>query len=129
VRSLVLDAGALISLDRNDRTMWSLLRVAADEARPVLVPTAVIAQAWRDGTRQVPLSRALAHCEEVPLDGFAARAAGLLCAASKTSDVIDATVVLVAAGNTDGSTIATSDRRDIERLLAALGTSAAIIEV
>jgi len=57
---------------------------------PVYVPAGVISQAWRDGTGQALLSRALRHCDEVPLDGVLARAAGLLCGQAGTADVIDA---------------------------------------
>lgn len=130
--SLVLDAGALISLDRNDRGTWALLRVAADESVAVFAPAAAIAQAWRDGARQVLLTRALAHCDEVALDGTRARAAGMLCGKAGTSDIVDASVALTAAGAArhGGSvSIATSDPADIGKLLDALGVSARIVAI
>jgi hypothetical protein len=37
--ALVLDAGALIALDRNDRSVWAMRRNAADDATPVFDPT------------------------------------------------------------------------------------------
>jgi hypothetical protein len=37
--ALLLDAGALIALDRNDRSVWAMLRNAADDATPVFDPT------------------------------------------------------------------------------------------
>lgn len=49
-----------------------------------------------------------------PLDAAGARAAGQLCAATSTSDVIDASVVLVARV-IDGVTV-TSDSDDLRRL-------------
>jgi hypothetical protein len=120
VSALVLDAGALIALDRNDRSVWAMLRVAADAGDAVHVPAGVIAQAWRDGRRQVLLVRALRHCHEVPLDGLLARAAGLLCGQASTSDLIDASVALAAAGATCRGAVAvlTSDRDDLHHLLA-----------
>ena len=75
-----------------------MLRVAADAGDTVHVPAGVIAQAWRDGRRQVLLVRALRHCHEVPLDGLLARAAGLLDAAPGTLAVVDG-VVGVPGGN------------------------------
>jgi hypothetical protein len=131
VTALVLDAGALIALDRNDRAAWAMLRVAADDASTVLVPAGVIAQAWRDGRRQALLSRALSHCDEIPLDGVVARAAGLLCGRSGTADVIDASVALTAAGvaRQESVAIATSDHDDICRLLSALDVTARIVQV
>ncbi len=59
--TLVLDAGALIALHRNDRSVWAMLRNAADDSAEVSVPAGVIAQAWRDRSRQALLARALAH--------------------------------------------------------------------
>lgn len=49
---IVLDTGALLALERNDRQMWARLKVAAEAELPVLVPVAVVAQAWRGGPRQ-----------------------------------------------------------------------------
>ena len=129
--ALVLDAGALIALDRNDRAVWAMLRVAADDASIVHVSAGVIAQAWRDGRRQALLSRALAHCDEVPLDGVVARAAGLLCGRAGTADVIDASVVITAAGIARHGEVAiiTSDPDDIRRLLSELDVAARVVQV
>ena len=129
--ALVLDAGALIALDRNDRTAWAMLRIAADDGSTVRVPAGAIAQAWRDGNRQALLSRALAHCDEVPLDGLMARAAGLLCGRAATADVIDASVAVTAAGIARHNTVAivTSDVGDMRRLLSILDSSARVVLV
>ncbi len=129
--ALVLDAGALIALDRNDRGVWAMLRVAADDASTVHVPAAAIAQAWRDGRRKALLSRALAHCDEVPLDGVVARAAGLLCGRAGTADVIDASVALTASGvaRHEAVAIATSDPDDMRRLVSVLDVAARVVQV
>ncbi len=128
--SVVLDAGALIALDRNHRETWALLRIASDEANLIEVPAGVIAQAWRDGRRQVLLVRALRHCDGVPLDGALARAAGMLCADARTGDIVDASVAMVAAGRArfDTVCIVTSDPGDIGHLLKTLGVAVHIIE-
>ena len=129
--ALVLDAGALIALDRNDRIVWAMLRVAADDGSTIQVPTGAIAQAWRDGARQALLSRALAHCDEVPLDGLMARAAGLLCGRAGTADVIDASIAVTAAAIARHETvaIATSDPGDVRQLLSVLDVSARVVQV
>ncbi|MDQ3739154.1 MAG: twitching motility protein PilT [Actinomycetota bacterium] len=129
--ALVLDTGALIALDRNDRAVWAMLRIAADDAATVQVPAGAIAQAWRDGRRQALLSRALAHCDEVALDGPLARAAGLLCGQASTADVIDASVAVAAVGLSrhDDVTVVTSDADDIRHLLSELNLPARIVEV
>ncbi len=130
VTALVLDTGALIALDRHDRMVWAMLRAAADAGATVIVPTGVIAQAWRDGRRQALLVRALRHCDELPLDGRVARAAGLLCSQASTSDVIDASVALAAAGLRGGEVaVLSSDRAVLEHLLSVLHMSARVVAV
>ena len=44
--TLVLDTGALIALDRNDRSVWAMLRNAAGDSAEVSVPAGVIARVW-----------------------------------------------------------------------------------
>lgn len=116
--TLVLDAGALIALDRNDRAMWADLLVAAANRKSVLVPTTVIAQVWRGGPRQALLARALARCGVAPFDPLA-RKVGELCSRAGTSDICDAHVALVAA--TAGDLLYTSDPDDLRALVAVCG--------
>ena len=128
--TLVLDTGALIALDRGDRQIWTDL-FSAHRATAIQVPTGAIAQAWRDGSRQARLSRAIKMCDEVPLDGRIAREAGTLCGQTGTADVVDASVAVTAAkaarrGDVD---VVTSDRDDIGPLLDALGAGARIVDV
>jgi len=129
--AVVLDTGALIGLDRNDRRLWAVLRVALDDGVDVVVPTGVIAQAWRDGARQVLLARALERCDDVPLDATLARAAGVLCAVSSTADVVDSTVAIVAASRvrSGGVTVITSDPADLAHLLDALRVDVRLVAV
>lgn len=111
-RPVVLDAGALIAIERADRRVIRLLELAQD----IHVPAGALAQAWRNPARQVRLVRVVSSAGVVihPFDGASARAAGQLCAATATSDVIDASVVLVARV-VDG-VIVTSDSDDLRRL-------------
>jgi hypothetical protein len=131
VSAIVLDAGALIALERNDREVWAMLRIATDDAQLVQVPAGAVAQAWRDGRRQVPLTRALRHCDEVALDGAIARAAGLLCGKSKTADIVDASVAIAAAGlaRRGAVSVLTSDSGDIEHLVQTLRIAVNVIAV
>jgi len=114
----VLDAGALIALDRNDRGMWVRLKALRDARELPVTHGGVVGQVWRGGPRQARLATALAGIDARPLDEHLGRAAGELMGATQTSDVIDAALVLLAA---DGDEIITSDRDDIETLLAATG--------
>ena len=80
------------------------------------VPAGVIGQAWRSGRRQARLAQLLnsALVDIVPLADREARAAGQLCGATRTRDVIDASVVLLA--RTQGVPAVTSDVEDLSRL-------------
>ena len=111
-RPVVLDAGALIAVDRADRRVVRLLELAHD----IHVPAGALAQAWRNPARQVRLVRIMSSEGIVvhPLDAVSARAVGQLCAATATSDVVDASVALVAR-IVDGVTV-TSDSDDLRRL-------------
>ncbi len=127
---LVLDAGALIALERNDRRMWARLDAAADASLDVVVPVGALAQVWRGTPNQARLSQALKQTHPGPFDVIA-RAAGELCHAAGSSDPIDAAVVLNATGTS--TVIATSDPNDIRRLVrslpAELGSTMSILRV
>lgn len=129
--TLVLDTGALIALDRDQRSVWAMLRVASDDASPIAVPAGVVGQAWRDGARQAVLARALRHCDEVTLDSSLARASGILCGHTATADVIGASVAVTAAGlaRRDDVAILTSDPADLRLLGEELQSQARIVTV
>jgi predicted nucleic acid-binding protein len=113
---ITLDTGALIALDRGDKRMIALLHQALARRCVFRVPSGAVAQAWRDGRVQVTLARFL-RCEQVeiiPLDEQLARSCGELCGVAKTSDVIDAAVVILARERRDP--IVTSDPHDLRRL-------------
>ncbi len=111
-RPVVLDAGALIALDRADRRVIRLLELTEE----IHVAAGALAQAWRNPARQVRLARAMSAdgISIHPLDAAGARAAGQLCAAAATSDVVDASVVLLA--RLVGGVAVTSDPDDLRRL-------------
>jgi hypothetical protein len=113
---LTLDAGALIAFERAERTVIALLARALDRNFEIVVPAGVVAQVWRDGRRQARLARLLAVDEvEIDiLDDARARAAGQLCGLRRTTDIVDASVVLCARARRHR--IVTSDPRDLSRL-------------
>lgn len=120
----VLDAGALIALERGDRLVWAALASRAASGHPVVVPSTALAQVWRDGSRQARLARVLVGCEIAPFDELA-RSVGELCGRARTSDVCDAHVALVAARRRGA--LYTSDPLDLRRLLQKLGSDVAVI--
>lgn len=116
--TLVLDAGALIALDRNERPMWIRLKAVAQLGQLPVTHGGVVGQVWRGGSRQARLASALAGVDVEALDDKLGRSAGELLAATGMLDVIDAAVALLAL---DGDEIVTLDREDMEILLAATG--------
>ena len=120
MKGLTLDASALIAFDRGDRFVVSLLARALELELGIAVPSGALAQAWRDGRRQARLARLLgsARVEVAALDDRRARAAGQLCGATGTRDVVDASVVLCARER--GHAVATSDVADLKSLDAGL---------
>lgn len=121
---LVLDAGALIAIDKNDRAMWRRLKAAQLAGETPLSHAGVLGQVWRGGSRHALLARALAAVDVRPLDEALGHAAGELLAAAKRRDVIDAALVLLAS---DGDHIVTSDADDLAPLARASGRHVKII--
>ena len=113
---LTIDAGGLIAFDKNDRVVVAIFARALHHGLRLTVPAGVVGQTWRDGRRQARLARLLASdlVEIEPLDDLHARAAGQLCGATRTHDVIDASVVLCARAH--GHPVVTSDPDDLRRL-------------
>jgi hypothetical protein len=125
VSALVLDAGALLAVDRNDRAMIARLRVAERSGLELRSNAMVVAQVWRDRRgRQVSLARLLQAVDVRSVSHSDGRDAGVLLAETGTADPIDATVVLLAA---PGDRILTSDPADLNRLAAAARNRAAVI--
>lgn len=116
--SLVLDSGALVALERNERSMWIRLKSAQLEGDLPLTHAGVLGQVWRGGPRQARLSQALTGIDVRTLDEAVGRAAGKLLAAAGMSDVIGAAIVLLAQ---DGDEIVTVDHGDIEQLANSSG--------
>jgi hypothetical protein len=125
VSALVLDAGALVGVDRDDRAMMARLRAAERQGMELRSNAMVVAQVWRDRQgRQAHLARLLRAVDVRPVTHRDGRRAGVLLAASGTDDPIDATVVLLAQ---PGDRIVTADPGDLTRLAAASGCQAIIV--
>jgi len=125
--TLVLDSGALIALEKNDRAMWRRLKSSLVTGEAPVSHGGVIAQAWRGGgPRQALLAKALAAIDVRALDETLGLAAGELLARTGKDDVIDAAVVLLAH---DGDDIVTSDTEDLQSLAAQLGRHVELVRV
>lgn len=116
MRGITLDAGALIGLERQDRRVLVLLERARQTGGRVTIPATVLAQVVRRPERQVSLLR-LAHqvtTDLVALGRADAVSVGRLLAASSTTDVVDAHVVVCARRTRQ--VVVTSDPSDLHHL-------------
>ena len=122
---LVLDAGAFVAIDRDDRSMIARLRVAQERGIELRTNAMVVAQVWRDRQgRQASLARLLRAVDVRGIARQDGREAGVLLGRAGTADPIDASVVLLAE---PGDRILTSDPDDLTRLAAAAANRAVIV--
>lgn len=123
---LVLDAGALIGIDRHDRRVAAFIELGRRAGAELVTTAPVVAQAWRNGARQAHLSRSLPMIETHTVDLDVAKSAGELLAASGASDVVDALLAQLAM---PGDQVLTSDPGDLATLLQARNIAALIVSV
>lgn len=117
----VLDAGALIAIDRRSRGIGATLRVLQRQGIPVRTSAAAVAQVWRDGRRQANLARILKGVGIASLGAGDGRRIGELLARAGTSDVVDGHVASLVDR---GDTLLTSDLTDLTNLVDARGVAA-----
>jgi hypothetical protein len=121
--ALVLDAGGLIAVDRHDRRVGAMLRVAQQERMPVRTCATVVAQVWRNGSRQANLARVLTGVEAVSLDLNSGKSVGEVLALSNAADVVDGHLGSIVRS---GDTVLTSDAADVKRILKARKVDATV---
>jgi hypothetical protein len=116
VSGITFDAGGLIALDRGDRRVLVLLAQAAARGVRITIPATALAQAIRSPARQARLGRLIRQPDTdlVALDGPDATATGLVLAASRTTDIVHAHVVVCA--RRAGQAVVTSDAEDLRRI-------------
>lgn len=122
--ALILDAGALVALERGNREVHKDIRAALRLGKPVRTNANVVAQVWRNGARQARLSRVLREVTIMPITQDDGYRAGELLGTTRTKDVVDATVALLAKS---GDRMYTSDPGDLRQLCEATGFKAVII--
>jgi hypothetical protein len=119
----ILDAGALVAVDRRNRMIGARLRLLQQQGTPIRVSSAVVGQVWRDGRRQANLARVLAGTRIEALGPDDGKRIGELLALAASADVVYAHAALMAA---DADLVLTSDPADIRKLLQARGISARV---
>jgi hypothetical protein len=113
--NLVLDAGALIGIDRDDWRTAGLIELGRRSGAGLVTTAPVVGQVWRGSARQARLARLLAMIDVRAAHLAEARAAGELMAATSTADIVDALLVLLAL---PGDQLLTSDPNDVRALVA-----------
>lgn len=125
--TLVLDAGALLAIERGSRAVVTSIKRECVSGRVPVTHGGVVGQVWRGGSgRQAGLAQLLPHLEIAALDGDLGKSAGVLLKQARGSDVIDAAVVLLAG---DDDLILTSDPDDLAVLAGASGIHVEIVPV
>jgi predicted nucleic acid-binding protein len=114
MRGLTLDTGALIGFERGDRRVFVHLKRAMERGQDLTIPTAVLAEGWRGGSRSARLARLLDGCSIEPLFENVARAAGEAMGAIEGASVIDA--IVMSSGALRGDDVLTADVDDLDRL-------------
>ncbi len=111
-----MDAGGLMALDRDDRRVVVLLARARETGARITVPASALAQAIRRPERQARLSRLIRQptTDVIDLGRVDATSVGRLLAASGTSDVADAHVVICA--RRADQPVVTGDPADLRQL-------------
>jgi hypothetical protein len=114
-RDLVLDAGALIALERGDQAVRDTVRDAVDDdVAEITVPAGALAQIWRGGPRSASLAQLLEGFKIDPLNEPRAKEVGVRLGARDRTDVTDAHVVCCAVERQ--AAIVTSDPKDMAAL-------------
>jgi predicted nucleic acid-binding protein len=114
MKSITLDTGALIALERADKRMRTLARTARISGVVLIVPAPVISE-WRGTRRNRHLQTAILEAVHVePTTAMLARLAGEAIEATPGATPIDALVMASAAQRED--MVYTSDFEDLQRL-------------
>ena len=113
---LILDAGAIIALARNDPRARAFIRRAIEPDAEVRVPVVVLAETLRGTARDASVHRVLnAVSDSLPIDEAIGRRAGALLGRADRSDTVDA-IVVAEAIESGGAGILTGDPADLTAL-------------
>lgn len=126
MKAIVYDAGVLVAAERTDRRAWAAHRLRLAAGILPIVSSTVVAQVSRSA-EQAQLRRFLFGCEVVSFDTRAAHRVGAILGKARQTDVVDASVVDLAA--TRSADILTSHPRDLRRLVAATNADVVVLEI
>ena len=109
---ITLDTGALIAMERRDRTMLAFMTSALARGVRITGPSAVVAEWWRGQRGQT--ARILDAVVIEPLSAALAKTVGETIAMVRGATVVDAVVIASAARR--GDVVLTSDPDDLGRI-------------
>ena len=124
--NLVLDAGALIAIDRGDRRTAALIELGRRSAANLVTTAPVVGQAWRSGSRQARLARSMSMIDVRTVSLRDGQDAGELLGEARSSDIVDALLATIVL---PGDQVLTSDPEDLPRILGARGVETRIVTV
>ncbi len=115
---MILDAGVLISVDRNEEAAQLFVAATLKKGTPLRVSAPVVAQVWRGGPDQHRLGEFIKTLDVHPFESEHWNDVGRLLAATETADVVDAHLVMLAIKFDDA--ILTGDSGDLGKLVDPL---------
>lgn len=115
-RRLILDAGALIGFERDNRIVAAIIEEAQERGGRTVIPASVLGQVWRGGPRAARLAKLVAGSDVDALEEGRAKEIGERLSGRDGSDVVDAHVVCCAVER--HAAIVTSDLEDTEALIS-----------
>jgi hypothetical protein len=114
-RTLVLDAGALIGLERGSEMVIAMTKQAHKRGGHTVIPASVLAQVWRGGSKTARLARIVAGSDIDSLGEDRAKEIGIRLGVQGGKDIVDAHVACCSVERR--AIVATSDPADIEALI------------
>lgn len=111
---MIFDAGVFIAVESSSqrRTVLEIVHRLRVEGITLATNEAALAQAWREPARQVHMTRLVRALDVYPFGD--PRAIGQRCAQTGTSDVVDASLAILA--DQLGVKVLTTDAADMRRL-------------
>ncbi len=109
---ITFDTGALVAIERRDRTMLAFMTAALGGGARITVPAPVVSEWWRG--QRGPAARILDAVVVEPLSAALAKIVGETLGAVRGATVVDAVVVASAARR--GDLVLTTDLDDLTRI-------------
>ncbi len=120
---MILDAGILISIDRDEHRAQDFIAAATSKRTLLRVTEPVLAQVWRGDPKQHHLAKFIATLDIHPFSDW--KQVGSLLTGSTSPDVVDAHMVVLAIKL--GDNILTGDPDDLNNITGTLGRIAPVI--